>query len=78
MFAAVTPRPSLFPRVKLMILAALLVASLGFGMTATTQKVDARPATKCVIIDDPDAWFAVTGYKADPDFVGGMVCNVPR
>ena len=74
MFAAVGTHPTFSQRIKLVIVAALLMLSLGIGITATPQKVEARPRTHCFTITDPVEWQLTTGYKADDDFVGGMYC----
>jgi hypothetical protein len=74
MDAAVGTRTTLPQRIKLALVAATLMLSLGIGLTANTQQVDARPSEHCMIIEGEDMWYALTGYRADADWVGGMLC----
>ncbi len=77
MYAAASIRTNLGQRIKLALVAALLTLSLMVGMITTAQRVDAKPRqhTHCRIIENELEWEVMTGYKADPDFVGGMYCR---
>jgi len=73
MLATVRTKPALHQRVRLMIVAALLMLSLGLGIATTAQRVDAKAGHRIVCRITPGGWWVETTQESHAD-VTGLVC----